>query len=108
MQLEVSRLVAHSKVVLGHLGLGCVKGHLVPGEPALVADNGGTMNGGSGEVEVHVAAQVDELALVGGLDLSALLPFKEKGRKEFELSNESVHKNHSLQTPQSTELEFSW
>ena len=84
MQLEVSRLVAHGKVVLGHLGLGGVKGHLVPGEPALVADDGGTMDGGSGEVKVHVAAQVDELALVGGLDLSALLAFKEKGSKELE------------------------
>lgn len=73
MQLEVSGLVANGKVVLGHLGLGGVEGHLVAGEPALVADDGRAVDGGAGKVEVHVAAQVDVFALVGGLDLAALL-----------------------------------
>lgn len=85
MQLEISRLVAHGKVVLGHLGLGGVKGQLVAGEPALVAHDGRAVNGGSCEVKVHVAAQVDELALVRGLDLAALLALNDRGSKrEFE------------------------
>lgn len=74
VQLKVSRFVANGKVALGHLGFGSVKGHLVTGEPALVADDGGSVNGGTGEVKVNVAAQVDVLALVGGLDFAALFP----------------------------------
>lgn len=72
MQLEVARLVTNSKVVLGHLGLGGVEGHLVTGEPSLVADHRGTVDGWACKVEVNVAAQVDVLAFVCGLDFSAL------------------------------------
>ena len=73
VQLEVSRLVTDSEVVLGHLRFGCVKGQLVTSEPPLVADNSSSMDGGPGEVKVDITAQVHVLALVGSLDLSALL-----------------------------------
>lgn len=72
MQLEVSRLVADGKVALGHLGLGSVKGHLITGEPALVADNSGSVDGWTSKVKVNVTAQIDILALVGRLDFATL------------------------------------
>lgn len=74
MQLKVSCFVANSKVALGHLGFGGVEGHLVTGEPTLVANNSSSMNGGTGKVKVNIAAQVDILALVGRFDFAALLP----------------------------------
>lgn len=73
VQLEVSCLVANGKVALGHLGLGSVKGHLVTGEPALVANDGGSVDGRTSKVKVNITAQVDVLALVGRLDFAALL-----------------------------------
>lgn len=73
MQLEVSCLVANGKVVLGHLGFGSVKAHLVTGEPPLVADDSSSVDGGTSEVKVDITAQVNVLALVGGLDFAALL-----------------------------------
>lgn len=78
VQLEVSRLVANCKVVLGHLGLGSVEAHLVTGEPSLVADHGSAVDGGAGEVKVDVAAHVNVLALVGRLNFATLLAVEEK------------------------------
>lgn len=77
MQLEVSCLVANGKVVLGHLGFGSVKAHLVTGEPPLVADDSSSVDGGTSEVKVDITAQVNVLALVGGLDFAALLAVDE-------------------------------
>lgn len=73
VQLEVSGLVANGKVVLGHLGFGSVKAHLVTGEPPLVANNSSSVDGGAGEVKVNIAAQVNVLALVRSLDFATLL-----------------------------------
>lgn len=81
MQLEVSCLVANSKVVLGHLGFGSVKGHLVTSEPPLVANNGSSVDGGASEVKVDITTQVDELALVGGLNFATLLAVDERHGK---------------------------
>lgn len=78
MQLEVSRLVANSKVVLGHLGFGSVKAHLVTSEPPLVASDSGTVDGGASEVKVDITAQVNVLTLVGSLDFATLLAVNEK------------------------------
>lgn len=78
MQLEVSCLVANGEVVLGHLGFGSVEAHLVTGEPALVADDSSSVDGGAGKVKVDIAAQVNVLALVGGLNFAALLAVEEK------------------------------
>lgn len=74
VQLKVSRFVANSKVALSHLWFGGVKGHLVTGEPTLVANNGSSVNGGTGKVKVNIAAQVGILALVGSFDFAALFP----------------------------------
>lgn len=82
MQLKVSCFITNGKVALGHLGLGSVKGHLITGEPALIADNSGTMDGGAGKVKIDIAAQVDVFALVGGLDFAALLAV-EKHMREY-------------------------
>lgn len=81
MQLKVSRFIANGKVALGHLGFGSVKGHLITGEPALIADNSGTMDGGASKVKINIAAQVDVFALVGGLDFAALLAVKKHMRE---------------------------
>lgn len=78
MQLEVSCLVANSKVVLGHLGFGSVKGHLVTREPPLVADNSSSVDGGASKVKVDITAQINVLALVGGLHFATLLAVDEK------------------------------
>lgn len=81
MQLEVSRFITNGKVALGHLGFGSVKGHLITGEPALIADNSGTMDGGPGKVKINIAAQVHVFALVGGLDFAALLAVEKHTRE---------------------------
>lgn len=78
MQLEVSRLVANGKVVLGHLGFGSVKAHLVSGEPPLVADDSRSVDGGASKVKVNITAQVNVLALVGGLNFATLLAVEQK------------------------------
>jgi len=78
VQLEVSRLVANSKVVLGHLGFGSVEGHLVTGEPPLVTDDSSSVDGGASEVKVDIAARVNKLALIGRLNFATLLAVDEK------------------------------
>lgn len=78
VQLEVSCLVANSKVVLGHLWFGSVEAHLVAGEPALIADDSGSVDGWASEVKVNITAHVNVFALVGSLDFAALLADDEK------------------------------
>lgn len=78
MQLEISCLVADGKVVLGHLGFGSVEAHLVTSEPPLIADDSSSVDGGAGKVKVNITAQVDVLALVGGLNFATLLAVDEK------------------------------
>ena len=80
MQLKVAGLVADGEVVAGHFGLGALKGHLVTGEQALIAQNAGRVDGGTGEVKVNIAAHVEELPLIGRLHLPALLSVGEKQR----------------------------
>ena len=74
VQLEVSSPVSEGEVVLGQFGLGRVKGHLVSGQPALVAQHGGGVDDGT--LEIDVTAQVDKVALVARLQLTALLTEK--------------------------------
>lgn len=71
MQLEVCGPVAQGKVVLGHFGLGSVKGHLVAGQPAFIAQDSVGVNDGT--LQVHVAAQVYKVPLVARLQFAALL-----------------------------------
>lgn len=78
MQLKVPCFIANGKVALSHLGFGSVKGHLVTGEPPLVADNSSSMDGGASKVKINITAQVDILALVGGLNFATFLAVDER------------------------------
>lgn len=73
MKLELVGLVSHSEVALSDPVPAGLEGHLVPGQPALVAHHGGSVDGRAVDVIVDVAAQVEVVALVGCLDLAALL-----------------------------------
>lgn len=71
MKLEISSLVAKSKVVLYQFGLSSVKCHLVTSQPARIAQNSRGMHNWA--LKVNVAGQVDKVPLVAGLQLAALL-----------------------------------
>lgn len=73
MKLELVGLVSHSEVALSDPVPAGLEGHLVPGQPALVAHHGSSVDGRAVDVVVDVAAQVEVVALVGRLDLAALL-----------------------------------
>lgn len=73
MKLEVSGLVSKGKVVLRQFRFGGVKCQLVAGQPALIAQHGSCVDGGTRHVEVQVAAHVDKVTLVASLQLGALL-----------------------------------
>lgn len=73
MELELVGLVSHRKVALSDPVPACLEGHLVSGQPALVAHHGSPVDGRAVDVVVDVAAQVEVVALVGRLDLAALL-----------------------------------
>lgn len=74
MQLEVPSPVSEGEVVLGQFGFGCVKGHLVASQPALIAQYSSSMDDGA--LKVNIAAQVHKVALVARLQLAALLTEK--------------------------------
>ena len=86
MKLEFIGLVADCKVALGHSGLGGLKIHLVARQPALVTQHESTADGRPGDVEIHVAAQVDVLPLIPGLDFGIFFP----RRKEMVLPSEAA------------------
>lgn len=73
MELELVSLEADSEVALGDPVPASLEGHLVAGQPALVAHHGCTMDGCAIDVIVNIAAKVDVVALVTSLDLAALL-----------------------------------
>lgn len=73
VKLEVSGLVSKGKVVLRQFRFGGVKCQLVAGQPALIAQHGSCVDGGTRHVEVQVAAHVDKVTLVASLQLGALL-----------------------------------
>lgn len=73
MELELIGLVSHREVALSDPVPACLEGHLVPGQPALVAHHGSSVDGRAVDVVVDIAAQVEVVALVGSLDLAALL-----------------------------------
>lgn len=80
VQLELVGLVSHREVTLSDPVAARLEGHLVPGQPALVAHHGGPVDGRAVDVVVDVAAQVEVLALVGRLDLAALLAGGKRGQ----------------------------
>lgn len=73
VELELIGLVSHCEVALSDPVPARLEGHLVPGQPAFVAHHGGSVDGRAVDVVVDVAAQVEVVALVGRLDLAALL-----------------------------------
>lgn len=83
MKLEVPGLVSESKVVLGQVRFGCVKGQLVTRQPALKAQHSSSMDGGTGHVEVQVAANVYELTLVAGLQFGTLLATRNNKERQL-------------------------
>lgn len=73
MKLEVTGLVSKGKVVLGEFRFGSVESQLVACQPALVAQHGRCVNGGSSYVEVQVTAHIDKVPLVASLQFGTLL-----------------------------------
>lgn len=73
MELELVGLVSDGEVALGDPVPAGLEGHLVAGQPALVAHHRRAVDGRAVDVIVDVTAQVDVLTLVAGLDLAALL-----------------------------------
>lgn len=73
MQLELVSLESDCKVALGDPVPASLKGHLVAGQPALVAHHCGAMNGCTIDIVVDITANVDVVTLVACLDLAALL-----------------------------------
>lgn len=73
MELELVRLESDRKVALGDPVPASLEGHLVAGQPALVAHHCCSVDGCAVDVVVNVTAEVDVVALVACLDLAALL-----------------------------------
>ena len=69
---EVTAAVSHDKVVLGQLGLAGVEGGLVAQQEALVADDGGGVDQGTAQVNVHVGGQGHQVVLVLSLNEAGL------------------------------------
>ena len=82
MKLEVTGLVSKGEVVLGQLRFGSVKRQLVASQPALVTQHSSCMNSGTSGVEVQVAAHVDKVTFVAGLQFGTLLATEGITRKE--------------------------
>lgn len=74
VKLEFIRLVANCKVALGHSRLCGLEIHLVASQPALIPQHQSAPDGGPGNVEIHVTAQIDVLPLVPCLDFSIFFP----------------------------------
>lgn len=78
VKLEVASFVSKGKIVLSKLRLSGVKSQLVPGQPTLVAQHGGGVDGRASHVKVQVAAQVHIFPLVTGLQFGTLLAKESK------------------------------
>lgn len=73
MELELVSLESNCKVALGDPVPASLEGHLVTGQPALVAHHCCAVDGCTIDVVVDVTAKVDVFALVAWFDLAALL-----------------------------------
>lgn len=72
VQNKIASGVADGEVVSGQLALLWVESQLVAGEPALVSDDGGGVDQGSGEINVDISVQADALVWVGWLEAASL------------------------------------
>lgn len=73
MKLELVSLESDCKVALGDPVPASLEGHLVAGQPAVVAHHSSAVDGRAVDVVVHVAADVDVVDFVARLELAALL-----------------------------------
>lgn len=73
VKLELVSLESDCKVALGDPVPASLEGHLVAGQPAVVAHHSRAVDGGAVDVVVYVAADVDVVAFVACLELAALL-----------------------------------
>ncbi len=89
MKLELISLVSDRKVALGDPVPASLKGHLVAGQPALVAHYCCAVDSCTVDVVVNVTAEVDVVALVARLDLAALLAGRMFGRESRLLMSET-------------------
>lgn len=81
VQLELFSLVSHGKVALGDSVTARLERHLVARQPALVAHHCRAVDRRAVDVVVHVAADIDMVALVRRLHLPTLLAAGEEERK---------------------------
>lgn len=73
VKLKLVSLESNCKVALSDPVPASLEGHLVAGQPAVVAHHSGAVDGGAVDVVVHVAADVNVVAFVARLELAALL-----------------------------------
>lgn len=73
VKLEFISFESNRKVALGDSVPASLKGHLIAGQPAVVAHDSSTVDGSAIDVVVHIAADVDVVAFVARLELATLL-----------------------------------
>lgn len=95
MKLEFISLIANSEVALGYSRLCCLKSHLVACQPPLVAKHESSTYWGTGNIKIHVAANVDVFPFVPRLNFSTLFP-KEKRKISYLCKGTPVGSNSIL------------
>lgn len=78
MELELVSLVSNRKVALSDPVPASLEGHLVAGQPALVAHHSCAVDSCTIDVIVNVTAKVDVVTFVAGLDLATLFAGREE------------------------------
>lgn len=78
MELELVSLVSNCKVALSDPVPASLEGHLVAGQPALVAHHSCAVDSCTIDVIVNVTAKVDVVTFVAGLDLATLFAGREE------------------------------
>lgn len=91
MKLELVSLESNCKVALSDPVSASLEGHLVAGQPAVVAHHSSTVDGGAVDVIVHIAADVNVVAFVARLELAALLAREtwSGGRQDYSVCDKS-------------------
>lgn len=73
VKLEFVSLEPDGKVALSDPVPASLEGHLVAGQPAVIAHHSSAMDGSAVDVVVHIAADINVIAFVARLELAALL-----------------------------------
>jgi hypothetical protein len=72
MDGEIAGGVSDAEVVLRQLGFGGIEGHLVAGQPSVVADDGRGVDDGSAQVQIDVGVGGELIVFEFGLQFAAL------------------------------------